>query len=544
MEVRAAYAFVLGLFVALTLVPPLVRLAGPLHLMDTGGGRKVHSGSTPRIGGVAIFLGFLTPILIWLPWNDEIVSFVMAAVVLFLFGLLDDRLDLDYRLKLLGQLLAAATITVAGGVIIQRFPFVPNGMLPDQVAVPFTILVLVGVTNAVNMSDGLDGLAGGIAWLAVGLLLVLAYESGDGVIFVMLAALLGAVLGFLRYNTFPAVLFMGDAGSQLLGFSVAVFAIIITQDPSSQLSPALPLLILAMPILDMLAVMAGRIRRGTSPFRADRTHLHHRLLATGLTQHEAVSFIYSLQFLLLIAAYLLRHAPAIYSLITFGLVSFLLLAVLAVLERHRALLSTDGAAHRRPMALLGNWMRRYSVSESAPIMVLRWAIPSFLILGALAAPSVSLDLGILAASLLSTLVLVLSVKRFPVFAVERLSAYVSSAMVVYVLWDMPTNNVCPLCLPVIYTVFALSTAIWVRFSQTSFQANSLDVLVLMGALVAPSLRGLGLDEIGVLVLEIIVMFYGIEVLIQAQSRQWEPLRIGILMALAILAFKGLRSLLF
>ncbi len=539
MELRAAYAFVLALFLALTLIPALVRLAGPLQLVDTGGGRKVHSGTKPRIGGVAIFLGFVTAAVVWVPLQEEVGSFFMALAVLFVFGLLDDRFNLDFRLKLLGQFLAAGFVVVAGGILIQRVPLIPGGTLPYLLAVPFTVLVIVAVTNAVNMSDGLDGLAGGIAFLSTGVLLALAYEHNDGVAQVVLAALLGATLGFLRFNTFPALLFMGDAGSQMLGFSLAVFAIIITQDPLSGISPTTPLLILAMPLLDMLTVMAARISRGDSPFRADRGHLHHRLLATGLTQREAVSTIYALHFALLVAAFLLRNSPAIYGLVVFIFAGLSLVGLLKALDRRRAELSVEGAARRRPVARLGAWIRRHQLLSLAPIALLRWAIPAFILLGALVAPTISIDIGVLSAVMLIILLLAFAVGKAPFFAVERLSAYVSATIIVYALWQATLVDTCSWCLSATYGIIAFATAFWIRFSQDEFQVNSLDVLIVIGALVAPNLRGLGLEDIGVLVLEIIVIFYALEVLIQARPRRWDLLRFSIVITLATLAARGL-----
>lgn len=534
MELRAGFAFLLGLFLSMVLIPALVRVAGPLGLMDTGGGRKVHAGDIPRIGGIAIFVGFLVPVMLWAPLRPTLGVLVAAVAVLFVFGLLDDRFNLDYRLKLVGQLLAAVIVTTGADVLIQRLPFWPGGVLPEILALPLTWLVLAGLTNAVNLSDGLDGLAGGIGLLAVFGLLLLGVESGSGALLIVLAALLGAILGFLRFNTFPAQLFMGDAGSQLLGFSIGVLAVMITQRPSAGLSPVLPLLVLGLPILDMLTVMVGRIVRGRSPFKADRSHLHHRLLAAGLTQSEAVSLIYGLQFLLVLLAYLLRHVGDGLVLLTALVVGALLLIALRYLERRRG----ERPAQLRWLGRLAAWLSR-SRSWRLPFRVLSVALPLFLVLGTLALPEVGLDVGLMAGVLIASLLLALLLRPAAVFALERISAYTLSLTVVYLLTGSPMATACPLCLMLCYGAFAVAAAIWVWQSHEGFQVTSLDVLILLAALAAPSLRGLGFAGIGLVALKAVVLFYGIEILMQSRRQQWDWLRTATFAGLTVLALRGL-----
>jgi len=540
MEVRAAFAFILALFLTMVLIPPLVRLAGPLRLMDTGGGRKVHAGRVPRIGGVAIFVGFLVPVVIWVPPRPDLVAFIVAAVVIFVFGVLDDRFNLDYRLKLLGQILATAIVIAVGGVVIRQVPFWPGGLLPDFLALPITVLAVVAVTNAVNLSDGLDGLAGGISLLAAAGLILLATGGDDRILLVVLAALIGAIFGFLRFNTFPARLFMGDTGSQLLGFSLAVLAVSITQRADTGFSPLLPLLVFGLPLLDMLTVMVGRIARGHSPFKADRTHLHHRLLDSGLSQYEAVSLVYATQFGFVALAYVLRFAGDVAILLSYALCCALVLFAVRALERRQEQ-RTNRQPQRSQPARLGAWARRMRLFTRLPLQFLTWTIPLFLVLGAFAVGPVSPDIGLLAAALFGVLTAVLLlVPRLPFFALERLSAYTTAVAVVYLLeYSSTWLDACPHCLPLFYGALALTAGAWVRFTSTNFGVSALDVLILLGALVAPSLRGLGLEELGVLALESVVLFYGIEILLQARERRWDALRIAVLSALAVLAVKGL-----
>jgi UDP-GlcNAc:undecaprenyl-phosphate GlcNAc-1-phosphate transferase len=540
MELRAGFAFLLALFLSMVLIPPLVRIARPLGLVDAGGGRKVHAGSIPRIGGVAIFFGFLVPVLLWVPMRPDIWVFVAAAAVLFVFGLLDDRFNLDYRLKLLGQLLAAAIVILGADVLIQRVGVWPGGILPEWIALPLTLVVLAGVTNAVNLSDGLDGLAGGISLLAVSGLFVLGLESGAGPLLIVLAALLGAILGFLRFNTFPARLFMGDAGSQLLGFSIGVLAVIITQRPSAELSPLLPVLVLGLPILDMLTVMIGRIARGDSPFAADRTHLHHRLLDAGLTQSEAVSLVYGLQFLLIVLAYLLRHSGDWLILLVAVVVDGLLLMGLLAIERHRAELG-GRPVRQQPFERVIRWLRRHDRLRRIPYRILSVVLPLLLVIGALIVPTVGRDIGALAAVLSGGLLVVLLVRPLPFFALARLSAYTLSVAIAYLLVGSQVAEACSVCFGLCYGVLAVASAVWVWGSSTAFRVSSLDVLILLAALIAPSLSGLGLADVGVVVLQAVILFYGVEILMHAKGRRWDELRVASLVGLAVLAVRGLIS---
>jgi UDP-GlcNAc:undecaprenyl-phosphate/decaprenyl-phosphate GlcNAc-1-phosphate transferase len=537
-ELRAAYAFVLALFLAMVLIPPLVRVAGPLRLMDAGGGRKVHAGRIPRIGGVAIFVGFLVPVLLWTPLGNGVWAIVMATAVLFAFGLMDDRLDLDYRFKLLGQLLAAAIVVIGGDVRIERVPDWLGGTLPDLLAIPFTLLVLAGLTNAVNLSDGLDGLAGGISLLAVACLFIINVGGAAGPMLIILAALLGAILGFLRFNTFPARLFMGDAGSQLLGFSVGVLAIVITQRADAGVSPVLPLLVLGLPIFDMLTVMVSRLRRGDSPFQADRTHLHHRLIDHGLSQHEAVSLIYGMQFLLIVLAYVLRDAADWLILLCYLLFCTALLLGEQLIRFKQGLLLVR-LPYEYGVGLVGRWLRKTAMTVRVPQRLLAIAIPGFLVLGALGAPRVGDDVGTLAVILLGALVLTLSIRRLPAFAIERISAYTAAVAVAYLAVASQLAALCPRCLVLFYATIAIAAALWVRFSSEDFRVSTLDVLILCAALAAPAMRDIGRPDLGLLALQAIILFYGIEILMHAGERRWDALRLGTIGALVILGVRGL-----
>ena len=209
------------------------------------------------------------------------VGFLCGIAVILLFGVWDDIRGLDYRLKFLGQITAVLIVVLYGGVVIRFVPLSGLEPLPDYVAIPFTVFALIGITNAVNLADGLDGLAGGITLLSLGMIGILAYPTGDTNVPLAAIAVIGSIVGFLRFNTYPARIFMGDGGSQFLGFSAGVLVVMLTQESNTALSPALTLMILGLPILDTGMVMAQRLHEGRSPFLPDKNHIHHKLLALG-----------------------------------------------------------------------------------------------------------------------------------------------------------------------------------------------------------------------------------------------------------------------
>ena len=213
---QAIYILLLALVLSMLLIPALKRLAGPLKLTDEPSARKIHDRAIPRTGGIAIAAGTLIPVLLLVPLTQGAMAFAVAGTLLFMAGLLDDRLDLDYRLKLAGQIAAALIVVLGGEIQIEKLPFVDVARADPLWSVPLTVLVLVGITNAVNLSDGLDGLAGGISVLALGCLAAFAYQTEDRVAFAMALAMMGATFGFLRFNSNPAQIFMGDSGSQFL----------------------------------------------------------------------------------------------------------------------------------------------------------------------------------------------------------------------------------------------------------------------------------------------------------------------------------------
>ena len=272
-------SFFAAIVISAAIIPLMMRWAPRLGMVDLPDPRKVHTSPIPRVGGIGIVIGALIPIFLWVPLDASLYAYLFGSLVLLAFGVWDDCRELGHYVKFIGQFIAVLAVVYYGDVYVQTLPFMDLEPLSEPVARAFTVIALVGMINAINHSDGLDGLAGGLSVLSLGAIAYLAYMAEHGAAVVTVAiAVLGGVLGFLRYNTYPARVFMGDGGSQFLGFTLGFLAVYLIQKVDPALSPALPALLLGLPIVDILAVFAQRMYGGMNWFRATRNHVHHRLL--------------------------------------------------------------------------------------------------------------------------------------------------------------------------------------------------------------------------------------------------------------------------
>ncbi len=297
-------AFLMAAVVVLWTTPDVRNIGIKSGRVDKPSDRKVHQGPMVRLGGVSIFAGTVISLLIvwWLggfgvlpPEKEwQIWGVTLGGVGFFLIGLADDLLNLSPFTRLLMQVIVAASAWKAGVSI--DFLTVPTvGMVDlNWLSLPITVIWLVGMVNAINWIDGLDGLAAGVSGIAAIVMLVVALFMKQPAAALIAAALAGAALGFLRYNFNPAQIFMGDGGAYFMGFTLAAVGVIGLVKIPAVTAVLLPYIILAVPIVDMSAVIVARLRRGKSPFTADKSHLHHRLLRAGLSQRLTVLFIYSL----------------------------------------------------------------------------------------------------------------------------------------------------------------------------------------------------------------------------------------------------------
>ena len=288
-------------------MPIFINLACKLDFMDIPDDRKIHLDPTPRIGGIVMALGASASILIWAPMDGFVKAVLMGSGIVVIFGFVDDIRGLGFKSKFVGQILAALIVVLYGGIKIKTLSVItPVGFsFPDWVSIPFTVIVIVAVTNAINLSDGLDGLAGGVTLLSFICIGYLSYLDQFQAIEVISVAMVGAIFGLLRYNTHPATVFMGDAGSQLLGFIAITLALALTRK-SSQTSIILTLFMMGIPIIDTVCVITQRIFKGRSPFVADKNHIHHKLMQLGLYHSESVLSIYLLHAILVCLGFIFR----------------------------------------------------------------------------------------------------------------------------------------------------------------------------------------------------------------------------------------------
>jgi UDP-GlcNAc:undecaprenyl-phosphate/decaprenyl-phosphate GlcNAc-1-phosphate transferase len=299
-------AFLISALVVLWSTPIVKKIGLKSGYVDLPDPRKVHKKPMVRLGGVSIFIGNVCAwLVIWisggfseLPSTSgyELLGVTGGGLCFFAIGLLDDLFTLSPLLRLVMQIGVAITAWYLG-VSIDFFTIPFYGLVQlGWLSLPFTVIWLVGVANAMNFMDGLDGLAAGISGIAAVIMLVVSLYMNQPVAALLAAALAGGALGFLRYNFNPAQIFMGDGGAYFMGFTLAALGIIGLVKSVTTVAVVLPFIILAVPIVDTSTVVIDRLSRGKSPFTADKRHLHHRLLQAGLSQRSIVLFIYSLAF--------------------------------------------------------------------------------------------------------------------------------------------------------------------------------------------------------------------------------------------------------
>ncbi|NLM51737.1 MAG: undecaprenyl/decaprenyl-phosphate alpha-N-acetylglucosaminyl 1-phosphate transferase [Firmicutes bacterium] len=291
------FVFAVALLLALILTPFVIRLAYRIGAVDVPNRRKVHNRIMPRLGGVAVYLGFVAAmaVIVNLTYDRQILGMLLGGTVVLLLGVVDDIKGLPPLWKLAGQVLAAA-IPVYFGI---RVNFIHNpfdGYFHlGWMSIPVTMLWIVGITNAINLIDGLDGLASGVSFIALMIFSFMAMKVNQNLLISLLSvALAGAVLGFLRYNFHPAKIFLGDSGSMFLGFTIAVMAVMGLLKSVTLYTFITPILILGVPIFDTFFAILRRYKNNQPIFAADKAHLHHRLLNLGFSHRRAVLAIYCL----------------------------------------------------------------------------------------------------------------------------------------------------------------------------------------------------------------------------------------------------------
>jgi UDP-N-acetylmuramyl pentapeptide phosphotransferase/UDP-N-acetylglucosamine-1-phosphate transferase len=333
-------AFVSAFVVTMIVMPPLIRVVYKLKLFDVPDGRKEHVTPVPTMGGIASIAGMAIGCALWFQFSRDIftISFFFSMAVLLVIGMMDDLKNLPARYKFAIQIAVSLLIGFSGVRITSFGGLFGINELSVSAQYTFTVLAITGITNAFNLIDGIDGLAGGLGFMSLVILGIFLTLSGDANAATIAFALSGGLLGFLYYNFNPAKIFMGDTGSLVLGFVIAVLCIkliqlnIGTNIPVLPHSPVFALSIVAIPVFDTLRVFALRIWNGRSPFSPDKNHIHHLLTNNGWGHSTAAKILCGVHAVVLVIGYFLKDVSE-----TAGLVIlfFVLLLTIFVFQKMR-----------------------------------------------------------------------------------------------------------------------------------------------------------------------------------------------------------------
>jgi len=340
----ALLSFFSAFVVTLITIPPILQLVKKYSLYDVPDHRKEHKIPIATFGGVAIWAGMVTSIMLWFTFSNQavVISFMFSLVILFSLGIMDDLKNLSARYKLVIEI-GLATIMAIAGTRITTF----NGLfgineLPLTAQYTFTVLAIVGITNAFNLIDGIDGLAGGLGFMSLITLGIFLTLCGDKNMALIAFSLAGGLLAFLYFNLNPARIFMGDTGSLMLGFVIAIMCIRLIQVNNSLASPVVPhapifaLGIVLIPVFDALRVFSIRMWKGKSPFSPDKTHIHHLLTNSGFSHGFAAKLICTIHAFILMEVYWLkdlRQELTLFFLVLAMIVFVLSLKQLSILKK-------------------------------------------------------------------------------------------------------------------------------------------------------------------------------------------------------------------
>lgn len=539
-------ALVAAMAISMVLIPLMSRLAPRLGLVDIPSDRKVHAAPIPRVGGVGIVIGSLVPIMLLLAPDPLSQAYVYGASVLFIFGLWDDVFEIGHYPKFIGQVIAALIVILYGDLYVIRFPFLPGGEISPDFGIPFTIIAIVGMINAINHSDGLDGLAGGESLFSLGAIGLLAFfVSGGEAALTIAFTVIGGILGFLRYNTHPARVFMGDSGSQFIGYTLAFLAIFLTQRIDVSLSPSVVLLLLGLPIADILVVLVKRARSGMNIFRATRNHIHHRLLDLGFVHRESVIIIYSLQMVFVTTGAVLRLESDF--VITGVYLAYCLIIFGAINIAERSGWKLKRAGRGRQTKVMADELLRH-VLVILPRRFLTFSIPFFMVGASLCVNAVPDDFAKMSLLVAALILLDLFFGSGQQSIMRRALIYIVAAQVGY-LWVTYRPDYwagfAEVGEALFFTLIAVAFAAAVKFSprrrKIEFELTATDYLVafcLVGVLVISRGHFWGSGSV-TFVVQMIIVFYACELLITEKRGGWSWLSMGSLTAGIILGVRGL-----
>ncbi|MEH7482346.1 MraY family glycosyltransferase [Neobacillus drentensis] len=293
MYIQAIIAFFAALVTVLILTPFVIKFAIWFGAVDKPNARKVHEKLMPRLGGLAIFIGVIAGYLVGGLYDQKINTISIGALLIIIIGIFDDKYELSAKTKFAGQLVVASLILASGLKIeLVTIPYIGSFELGFW-SYPVTIFWIVAITNAINLIDGLDGLSSGVSAIGIATIAIMALLAGKVLIFTLSLILLGSIIGFLFYNFHPAKIFMGDTGALFLGYSISILSLLGLYKSVTLFSFLVPIIILGVPVFDTTFAIIRRIVNKKPISAPDKSHLHHRLLALGLSHRNTVLAIYA-----------------------------------------------------------------------------------------------------------------------------------------------------------------------------------------------------------------------------------------------------------
>lgn len=517
--------FLVAMFTAIVLIPPLTYVYNKLDLVDMPSPRKVHTVPIPRVGGIAIVIASIIPVIGWVQLDKPLIGMLMGVGVLFILGIFDDVLNLSYKSKFIVQIFSIALIFSFGFVDIDLSYFIVNEIFASYLLLGLYFFFILGVTNAINLADGLDGLAGGVALLSLSIIGLLAYESNNLTIVLIVLAVIGSVFGFLRFNTYPAKIFMGDTGSLFLGFVLGALSVALTYGADNAYAKSLPLLLVGLPIFDTLMVMLKRIYNKQSPFVADRNHLHHKLLDHGYKHYQSVLVIYLIQSVYILTAYFMRYDTDLNILLAFVFISSIAF-LLSITKSHK---SIDHNQAEGVLTVVNKVKDKY-INHHAEHLFLIIVFMMMIYIGASVIHIHGFDNDILilllAITILSLYGLIFIYKK-PCSWPERIAIHVMIVLSIYYGAETETSfyfNIFHIGLLVV--IISIIALLFLGNTSKRFVGSPLDFLLVATAIVIPNLPNSPVSTTGLsmLIIELLILFYCVEYILFNIKNNWWAIR--------------------
>ncbi|MDH5644426.1 MAG: undecaprenyl/decaprenyl-phosphate alpha-N-acetylglucosaminyl 1-phosphate transferase [Candidatus Heimdallarchaeota archaeon] len=480
--------------------------------------------------------------LLWVPSEPWLNAFLFGCGVLLIFGVWDDCKELGHYVKFLGQLLAVIPVVYYSDLYISHFPFMGLDTISPQVGKPFTVFAIMGMINAINHSDGLDGLAGGMTMLSLVCIGYLAFLAEGSATLAVAAATMGGIFGFLRFNNHPARVFMGDGGSQVLGYTLGVLVVVLTQNVNPALSPASPVLILGLPIIDILAVFWLRARGGLNWFKATKNHIHHRLLDLGFDHYEAVVIIYFIQVLFVVSAITLKYESDWLIMLIYMAVCTLIFILLTVGEAKAW--SAHGEIGYSRLDGIINSIKNHYLFQLLPEKYIGLFIPGLFLVVAIMAKDIPIDLAVssVVLAIIFLVFLLVSHKHNSLFI--QIAIYITAAFIVYLETrhvGIGSNYIATIELAY-FLPMVLVIGLAIRYTKSStFKVSTMDYLVVVIAVLSGVFlrNDPSLSDMGFMVIKLAIVFYGSEFIINHMRTRWNLLTSATVLSLTMVGIKGL-----